>query len=68
MKTRSPGLRSGRSNKPKTEAKIRQKGRKHREAVEEGRAVGFYAKEVAKRALNPFRKSAKVADKKDEAL
>jgi len=44
-----------------TESRIREKGREQREAAEEGRTVGFYAKEIVKRVLNPVRKSPKVS-------
>jgi len=38
------------------EARSRRKGRKQQEAAERGKALPFYIKEVAKKALNPFRK------------
>ena len=60
MKTQQT-KRPGRLNDPVTESRIREKGREQREAAEEGRTVGFYAKEIAKRVLNPVRKSPKVS-------
>jgi hypothetical protein len=38
----------------------RQKGREQRKAAEKGRTLGFFAKEVAKRVLNPVRRSPKI--------
>jgi hypothetical protein len=61
MKTRiQQPKRQSRVRQRVVEAISRKKGREQRRAAEEGRAVGFFAKEVAKRVLNPFRKSPKV--------
>lgn len=61
MKTRmQQPRRQSRARQRVAESVSRQKGREQRRAAEEGRAGGFFAKEVAKRVLNPFRKSPKV--------
>ena len=60
MKTQQT-KRTDRLKDPVTESRIREKGREQREAAERGRSVAFYAKEIAKRVLNPVRKSPKVS-------
>ena len=42
----------------KAEARSRRKGREQREAAEQGKTVRFYAKEIARKGLNPLHRSA----------
>jgi len=42
----------------KAEARSRRKGREQREAAEHGKTVRFYAKEIARKGLNPLHRSA----------
>ena len=49
MMNRSLSLRTSAAD-----LKSRRKGRQQREAAEKGKTIGFYAKEIAKKMINPF--------------